>query len=196
MIRKSLSGPVEVIRLGDVLVETTRRVGPDWRTYPLIGASRGGLAPAKESIGRSPDKYKLADRGTIFYNPMRVLLGSIAHVDDERDVGITSPDYVLFHTNSGKIDDLWLYAWLRSWRGENLIWALARGAVRERMLFRRLAPANIAVPPIESQVRAAEILRASSVLTDRIQSEQSDLDALAPALLASTFARDQAADQV
>lgn len=118
----------------------------------MVGATRGGLAPAKEGVGKNPGRYKLVEPGTIFYNPMRILLGSIAFLDEGQPPGITSPDYVVFRTRSGMVHPRWFYYWLRSKEGEAFIRTLARGAVRERMLFRRLAEAEIEVPVYDSQL--------------------------------------------
>jgi type I restriction enzyme S subunit len=54
--------------------------------------TRSGLAPARERPGKHAERYN----GTVFYNPMRILIGSIAFVDDDDEPGITSPDYVVF----------------------------------------------------------------------------------------------------
>ena len=143
----------ERVRLSKCLEEVTRGVGETWSRYRMLGATRGGLAPAKEGVGKSPERYKLVEPGTIFYNPMRILLGSIALLDEGQSPGITSPDYVVFRTRSGMVHPRWFYYWLRSEEGEAFIRTLARGAVRERMLFRRLAGAEIEVPPYDSQVK-------------------------------------------
>ena len=79
----------------DVLVEVTEGVGDNWHNQPVLGATRAGLAPAKEPVGKQPERYKPVTPGTIFYNPMRILLGSIAIVDEGDSPGITSPDYVV-----------------------------------------------------------------------------------------------------
>ncbi|MBI4589790.1 MAG: restriction endonuclease subunit S [Candidatus Rokubacteria bacterium] len=110
------------------------------------------MAPAKEGVGKDPERYKLVERGTIFYNPMRILLGSIALLDEGHEPGITSPDYVVFKSKLEFIHPRWLYYWLRSADGAAFIRTLTRGAVRERMLFRRLAATEIEVPPYESQL--------------------------------------------
>jgi type I restriction enzyme, S subunit len=149
---------VRRLRLGDCLQEVNKGVGRAWQRYRLVGATRGGLAPAKEGVGKRPERYKLVEPGTIFYNPMRILLGSIALLDEGQEPGITSPDYVVFRTRPGLIHPRWFYYWLRSQDGSTFIRALARGAVRERMLFRRLAPAEIRVPPYESQLRFARTM--------------------------------------
>jgi len=121
----------------------------------MVGATRGGLAPAKEGVGKNPGRYKLVEPGTIFYNPMRILLGSIAFLDEGQPPGITSPDYVVFRTRSGMVHPRWFYYWLRSEDGAAFIGTLARGAVRERMLFRRLAEAEIEVAAYDSQLKFA-----------------------------------------
>lgn len=70
-------------RLGDVLEEVKTGIGEDWSKFPVLGATREGLAPAKEPPGKNPRRYKPVLPGTVFYNPMRILIGSIAFVDDD-----------------------------------------------------------------------------------------------------------------
>src|SRR5688572_24503627 len=93
---------------------------------------------------------------------MRILIGSIAMVDEGDEPGITSPDYVVFKTRPGVLHHRCFYFWLRSAEGEDFIRQLARGAVRERMLFRRLADAEIVLPSWSGQIRMAEQLAAFS----------------------------------
>jgi restriction endonuclease S subunit len=142
-------------RLGECLQEISRGVGDTWSRFKVVGATRSGIAPAKEPVGKNPERYKLVEPGTIFYNPMRILLGSIAMIDDGQEPGITSPDYVVFRSKDGVVHPRWLYYWLRSPDGSAFIKTLARGAVRERILFRRLAVGEIDVPPYETQQRFA-----------------------------------------
>lgn len=60
--------------LGECRVEVRNGAGADWAKYPVLGATRAGLAPAKEAVGKAPEWYKLVDPVTVFYNPMRILL--------------------------------------------------------------------------------------------------------------------------
>jgi type I restriction enzyme, S subunit len=95
IVRQSLAHPdTETASLGEVLEEVKRGIGATWADYPVLGATRDGLAPAKEPVGKNPERYKPVTAGTVFYNPMRILIGSIAMVDDNDAPGITSPDYV------------------------------------------------------------------------------------------------------
>lgn len=146
-------------KLGDVLVEVKQGIGKQWADYPVLGATRDGLALAKEPPGKHPTKYKPVFPGTIFYNPMRILIGSIAFVDQADEPGITSPDYVVLRGREGMLDSRWFYYWLRSPLGVQCINRLARGAVRERMLFNRLAEGTIELPSFTAQQRASSVLR-------------------------------------
>lgn len=150
---------VRRVRLSEGLEEVTDGVGEDWHRYRVVGATRDGLAPAKERVGKTPQRYKLVEPGTIFYNPMRILLGSIALIDEGQEPGITSPDYVVFKTRPDIIHPRWFYYWLRSEQGAAFIRSLARGAVRERLLFRRLAATELDLPPLDSQIKFARVIQ-------------------------------------
>lgn len=144
--------------LGDVLTEIKAGIGKDWAKYPVLGATRAGVAPAKELPGKNPERYKPVVAGTVFYNPMRILIGSVAFIDEQDKPGITSPDYVVFRGKEGKVDSRWFYYWLRSPLGHQCITSLARGAVRERMLFARLAEAEVEIPDFDTQKKYSRIL--------------------------------------
>ena len=146
------------VRIGEVLEEVARGVGPGWSGYPVLGATREGLTPAKEPVGKAPERYKLVSPGTVFYNPMRIMIGSIAMVDVGDVTGITSPDYVVLKGREGRVHSRWFYYWLRSSYGKRCIESLARGAVRERMLFNRLADGEMVLPPYSEQEAAGDVL--------------------------------------
>jgi type I restriction enzyme S subunit len=173
--------------LGDCLVEVKNGVGADWLRYQVLGATRDGLAPAKEGVGKIPERYKLVDPVTVFYNPMRILLGSIAMVDWNDTPGITSPDYVVVKGRSGILDTRWFYYWFRSVRGARLIDSLSRGAVRERILFNRLAAGKIDLPDYESQLRASERMKQVRPVVASITKELETINALPAVLLRRAF---------
>ena len=171
----------------EVLVEVTEGVGENWRDQPVLGATRAGLATAKEGVGKQPQRYKSVTPGTIFYNPMRILLGSIALVDDGDAPGITSPDYVVMRGREGVLHPVWFYHWFRSPAGAGFIKSLTRGAVRERLLFNRLAPGQIIVPPWSRQLQTVDAIRAATALRGAIAAKLSELEKLPAALLRSAF---------
>lgn len=178
-------------KLGDALTEIKGGVGSDWARFPVYGATVDGLAPAKERPGKNPQKYKPVTPGTIFYNPMRILIGSVAFVDDGDSPGITSPDYVVFRGNEGCVDSYYFYHWLRSPLGHECILSLARGAVRERMLFNRLAEAKVSLPDYEVQQEFANRLRLARAEINRIKSaidvQLADIKSLPHRIVATSF---------
>jgi type I restriction enzyme, S subunit len=173
--------------LGDVLVEVKKGIGSNWASYPVLGATRGGLAPAREQPGKLAPKYKPAFPGTVFYNPMRILIGSIAYVDDDDTPGITSPDYVALQGKAGFVDSRWFYYWLRSPLGAHCILSLARGAVRERMLFNRLAEGKIELPSFSAQESASHVLRELKSLRIAMARKLADINLLPQKILAQVF---------
>ena len=175
------------MRAGDCLVEVKEGVGAAWKDLPVLGATRDGIAPAKEPVGKKPERYKLVDEGTVFYNPMRILIGSIAVVDEGDTVGITSPDYVVLKTRLGILHYRWFYYWLRSHYGQEFIRSLARGAVRERMLFRRLASGVINIPDWPTQLRTARLLGGIRPLIEGIEAQLDEINAVPAALLRRAF---------
>lgn len=188
IIRESLAHPdTEFHLLGDVLDEVKRGVGSTWADYPVLGATRDGLAPAREPVGKTPERYKPVLTGTVFYNPMRILIGSIAMVDDGDAPGITSPDYVVLRGRENVVDSRWFYFWLRSPEGERCIASLARGAVRERMLFNRLAEGEIALPLYAVQLAASQALAEIRPLKKQVEAQLQDIELLPSRLLAQVF---------
>lgn len=170
-------------KFGDLADEISQGVGGAWPKYPVYGATRDGLAPAKENIGKNPQRYKLASPGTVFYNPMRIAIGSIALVDDEDSPGITSPDYVVIRPKTGKLHYRWFYYWFRSAAGARFIDSIKRGAVRERILFTRLAAADVLFPDWEEQERIAEVLKQIDVARRSLKHQEAELAALATKLV-------------
>jgi len=123
----------------------------------------------------------------VFYNPMRILIGSIAMVDDDDVPGITSPDYVVLRGREGIVDSRWFYYWLRSPEGEHCILSLARGAVRERMLFNRLAEGEIKFPPYSVQQIASKALAEIRPMKMQIEAQLHAIEQLPARLLAQAF---------
>ncbi len=175
------------VDLKDCLNEVVGGIGSKWAKYPVYGATRQGLAPAKEKVGKKPERYKPLYPGTIFYNPMRINIGSIAMLGDNDPPGITSPDYVVIRTKEKILHPVWFYYWLRSIYGENLIKSLARGAVRERMLYKRLSKGIIVIPEYREQEIAAKKFLEIENLISKIKEQINLIDLLPQAYLRRAF---------
>jgi len=186
-IQDTLKSQLKAYSVSECTEEVSTGIGSTWISYPLLGVTRSGLAPAKEPVGSRPERYKLADVGTIFYNPMRILIGSIALVDDGDSAGITSPDYVVIKAKEGILHYRWFYYWLRSSHGERFIKSLARGAVRERILYNRLIQGSIELPSYESQLIAAEKIAKIKPLIMGIEEQLKYINALPATILRKAF---------
>lgn len=188
VLRESLNGPGCVtVPVPDCLQEVTQGIGERWSEFPVLGATRAGLAPAKEGVGKNPGRYKPVVPGTIFYNPMRILLGSIAMLDDGDASGITSPDYVVMRGVEGRLHPVWFYHWFRSHYGAEFILSLTRGAVRERLLFNRLAKASLTIPAWPTQLRAVEQFRELKTFRQAATARLETIALLPTALLRQAF---------
>ena len=186
-LRESLSKQTTTKPMSDCFIETKKGVGANWHQYPVLGATRAGVAPAKEKVGKQPERYKLVEPGTILYNPMRINIGSIAVLDEGDKPGITSPDYVVFKSIEGIVHFRWFYYWLRSPYGEAFIKTFARGAVRERMLFNRLANGEIELPSWEVQCQVAKKLKEIRALKQALKAQLAEINRLPSALLRRAF---------
>lgn len=186
LLRQSLSSFAER-PLSECLREVTAGVGEEWGKFPVIGATRGGVAPAKEPVGKNPHRYKPVVPGTIFYNPMRILLGSIAMIDDGDESGITSPDYVVMKGVDRVLHPRWFYYWFRSKDGAGFIKSLSRGAVRERLLFKRLAPASMRIPDWQAQETFAKQLIDIRKFKKAMFDKLADIEKLPTAILREAF---------
>jgi type I restriction enzyme S subunit len=173
--------------IGSVATEVKNGIGELWKNFPVFGATRNGLALARERPGKHPERYKPVSPGSVFYNPMRILIGSIAYVEHDEKPGITSPDYVVVKGKDGLMDSRWFYYWLRSPMGERCINSLARGAVRERMLFNRLAEGEIELPDYDTQVKASKALEKIKPMRVALQKQLKELELMPQKLLSKVF---------
>lgn len=180
-------GKCSTHKLGKILFEVKEGIGEEWERYEVLGATKKGIAPAKEPPGKYPHKYKPVTPDTVFYNPMRILIGSIAYLDENEKTGITSPDYVVVKGAENILDTRWFYYWLRSPLGQEYILSLARGAVRERMLYNRLKIGSIQIPDINLQKKASETLKKIKTMRQSIEEKLNELEKLPQKILAQIF---------
>lgn len=180
----------KIYPLSQVADEIKKGIGENWKDYPVLGATRSGIALAKEPPGKNPQRYKPVVPGSVFYNPMRILIGSIAFSEDSDLPGITSPDYVVLRGKEKRLDSRWFYYWLRSPLGQQFIMSLARGAVRERMLFTRLAEGHIDLPDYDLQIRASQALKNLRQVRNQLKKQLTDIAILPGRVLSNIFPKE------
>jgi type I restriction enzyme S subunit len=85
------------------------------------------------------------------------------------------------------VDSRWFYYWLRSTLGKQCINSLARGAVRERMLFNRLAEGKIELPNYDIQIKASKALTELKPLRVAIEQKLGEINLLPGKILSQSF---------
>lgn len=173
--------------LDDALFHVTEGIGAEWAEYEVVGATRAGVAPAKEKVGKTPQRYKPVDDQTVFYNPMRILEQSIAMLPPGAKRCITSPDYVVVKGREGVLNTRWFYHWLRSAAGLRFIKDHAKGAVRPRLTWRFLSEARLRIPSWQSQLKVLSLLEGHHDILNCIEREFAKIDALPAVLLRAAF---------
>jgi restriction endonuclease S subunit len=140
------------VKLGSILTEQKESVkSPDGKGMDLIGVSNEiGLHVSRAKRIDDLSRYKFIEMGWFAYNPMRINVGSIGYVYKQDQIGIVSPDYVVFSCSDKILPEYLLYL-LKSDEGIEAINKNASGAVRKRLYFSDLARIEIVLPSIESQ---------------------------------------------
>lgn len=85
------------------------------------------------------------------------------------------------------VDSRWFYYWLRSPFGEQCINSLARGAVRERMLFNRLAEGEIELPKYYIQHTASIALAELKTMRRAFEQKLNEINLMPTKILAQAF---------
>ena len=104
-------------------------------------------------------------------------------LDEGDKPGITSPDYVVMTAVPGRLSARWFYHWFRSRYGAKFIKSMSRGAVRERLMFKRLAPTTLLLPELKCQQAVDTQLAAITQVKAGLADKLAVLDHLPAALL-------------
>ena len=144
-----------IVRLTDVIREEREPIGTfDGDGLPVYGVTNiEGVTQTGVKASEDRSKYLRLRRGRFVYNPYRVNVGSLGLSSQTQD-GIVSPAYVVF-APSEKIDSRFLYYFLKSARGNQLINFYGnRGSVRSALRFADLCKIEVNLPmTLEEQRR-------------------------------------------
>jgi type I restriction enzyme S subunit len=162
------------VKLGSILNEEKNTVKtPNGNCLDLIGVSNDiGLHVSRAKRIDDLSRYKFIKKGWFAYNPMRINVGSIGYVFKEEQIGIVSPDYVVFSCSDKILPEYLLYI-LKSDEGIEAINKNASGAVRKRLYFSDLARIEIVLPSIESQINRLVAFRRIKQLNNKISKHKS-----------------------
>ena len=151
------------VRLGEYIKEYSFRNKAD-EDIPVYSVTNShGFCRdyfGKEVASKDKKTYKIVPRGCFAYNPSRINVGS---VDWQRDMDrvIVSPLYIVFSV-SEKLDQQYLFYYLKSDIALHYIKAAATGSVRDNLKFNSLCNFFIEIPSLNKQrqiVRKINLIR-------------------------------------
>ena len=139
----------------------------------------------KEVASKDKTTYKIVPRGYFAYNPSRINVGSIDWQRHEDRV-IVSPLYNVFAV-SDKMDKQYLYYFLRSDIGRQMIQAKAAGSVRDNLKIEMLKEMTVPDMTVDEQRRCAAVLDRLHGLIVLRQQQLASLDTLIKARFVEMF---------
>lgn len=174
--------------LGKYLVNKTEQIGNSYSGKNKIGVSNDtGITELRTSKNVDLERYKIVEKMSFVYNPMRINVGSIGLYEDDT-ISITSPDYVVFQTK--KYPEQYLLHYLKSPNGMSEIRKNTKGSVRERLYFSNLL--NILGPSFKEDdyEKLNQLFDSVSKLESLIQKSKLQLDSIRSYASAQIFVKD------
>ena len=172
---------VKKVLLGKLLIEQKERIGTEnAEGLPLLGVNnKVGLHRSTDNKIKDLSNYKIVQRNWFAYNPMRINVGSLGLALTDEQVGVVSPDYVVFSCGEN-LSPHYLYRFLKSHTGMTEIRRNTTGTVRERLYFKSLAKIEIPLPSILEQIDISNKLKSTeSILQQIIDKNTNQLDIVA-----------------
>ncbi len=157
---------MKIVRLGDYIREYSvkNKKGEDIPVYSVTNTN--GFCTeyfSKDVSSKDKSNYKIVLKGFFAYNPSRINVGSVDWLRNEEKV-IVSPLYNVFSV-SPNLDNQYLYYFLKSDMGKNLIKSKAEGSVRDNLKLSILSDFPIPLPSIEEQQKfAAKIDKCNTII--------------------------------
>ena len=176
------------VPLGNYITEYSvrNRSGEDIPVYSVTN-SQGFCREYFDKEVASKDKttYKIVPRGYFAYNPSRINVGS---VDWQRCEGrvIVSPLYNVFSV-SEKMEQQYLFYYLKSNVGRQMIKAKASGSVRDNLKMDMLKEMTIPERTIEEQKKCVATLDKLKIIISLWEKELKKLDDLIKARFVELF---------
>ena len=143
----------------------------------------------KEVASQDKTTYKIVPQGYFAYNPSRINVGSVDWQRYEKRV-IVSPLYNVFSVSEG-IDRQYLYYFLRSDLGRQMIKAKASGSVRDNLKLDMLKEMTIPDISVEQQKFCSSVLDKLHKLIQMRQQELQKLDEFIKARFVEMFVKNE-----
>ena len=176
------------VRLGEYIKEYSFRNKAD-EDIPVYSVTNShGFCRdyfGKEVASKDKKTYKIVPRGCFAYNPSRINVGS---VDWQRDMDrvIVSPLYIVFSV-SEKLDQQYLFYYLKSDIALHYIKAAATGSVRDNLKFNSLCNFFIEIPSLNKQRQIVRKINLIRSIIEKCEIQLGKYDALIKARFVELF---------
>ena len=178
------------VKLGDYIKEYTVR-NKNSEDIPVYSVTnKQGFCRdyfGKEVASKDKSIYKIVPKGYFAYNPSRINVGSVDWQRNEERV-IVSPLYNVFSV-SDKLEQQYLYYYLKSGFALQRINAIATGSVRDNLKLDMLCEFPIRIPDIEEQRLIVEKLDTINKIIRLQEQELKTLDDLVNARFVEMFGK-------
>lgn len=143
----------------------------------------------KEVASKDKTTYKIVPRGYFAYNPSRINVGSVDWQKSEDRV-LVSPLYNVFSV-SDKLDQQYLFYFLKSDIGKQMIKAKASGSVRDNLKIDMLKEMSIPQRTLEEQKKCVAVLDKLKKIISLQEKEIEKHDALIKARFVEMFGNEK-----
>lgn len=141
---------------------------------------------SKEVFSKNLANYKLVTRNQFAYNPSRINVGSIAYLSDT-DFALVSPLYIIFEVDKDHLFPDYLLRYLKSHYGNVQIRNNTEGSVRDSLKYNGLEKIKIPIPPLNDQIRIANVLTRAEALIAKRKESINELDELVKSTFLEMF---------
>lgn len=142
------------VKISDYLIHHNTRYGDNIKQdkqLEVYGVSNVlGITITKHKKSSDLSKYVVIKPKYLAYNPYRINVGSIGLVH-HNTIGLVSPAYVVFSTDTEKLLPELLFSFLKSRDGLFEIKKNAKGTVRQALRYKNLCDIEMVIPPMEVQ---------------------------------------------
>ena len=139
----------------------------------------------KEVASKDKKTYKIVPKGYFAYNPSRINVGSVDWQKYEERV-IVSPLYIVFSV-SENLEQQYLFYFLRSDIGKQMIKSKVSGSVRDNLKIDMLKEMTIPERSVEGQKKCVHILDTLKIIISLRKKELDKLDTLIKARFVEMF---------
>jgi restriction endonuclease S subunit len=173
----------------DISIQLSKK-NTDGKDYPVVSCSKHyGFVDSldyfkKKVYSDDTSGYRIIPRNTFGFPSNHIEEGSIG-LQTVHDIAIASPIYVVFKTNPNLINNIYLYALLKTEHYRQIFCAATNASVDRRgsLRWKEFSAIRIPLPPVEEQQKIATVLSNADREIELLKQQLADLQQEKKALM-------------